>query len=33
LDALKKKIEMPYLTKEKRATFFTDFGGKAANTG
>ncbi len=24
---------MPYLTTEKRATIFTDFGGKAANTG
>ena len=24
---------MPYLTKEKRASFFADFGGKAANTG
>jgi small subunit ribosomal protein S15 len=24
---------MPYLTKEKRAGFFADFGGKAANTG
>ena len=24
---------MPYLTKEKKASFFTDFGGKAANTG
>lgn len=24
---------MPYLTKEKRATFFADFGGKATNTG
>jgi len=28
-----KKIEMPYLTKEKKASFFTDFGGKATNTG
>jgi small subunit ribosomal protein S15 len=33
LDAFKKKIEMPYLTKEKRAGFFADFGGKTANTG
>jgi small subunit ribosomal protein S15 len=24
---------MPYLTKEKRATFFADFGGNATNTG
>ena len=24
---------MPYLTKEKKANFFTEFGGKAANTG
>ncbi len=24
---------MPYLTKEKKVSFFTDFGGKAANTG
>jgi len=24
---------MPYLTKEKKASFFTDFGGKTANTG
>ena len=24
---------MPYLTKEKKVKFFTDFGGKAANTG
>ena len=24
---------MPYLTKEKKASFFTDFGGKATNTG
>jgi len=24
---------MPYLTKEKKATFFADFGGNAANTG
>ena len=24
---------MPYLTKEKKATFFTDFGGSATNTG
>jgi small subunit ribosomal protein S15 len=28
-----KKIEMPYLTKEKKAAFFNDFGGKATNTG
>ena len=28
-----KKIEMPYLTKEKKAGFFADFGGKATNTG
>jgi small subunit ribosomal protein S15 len=27
------KIEMPYLTKEKKASFFTDFGGKTTNTG
>ena len=26
-------FEMPYLTKEKKASFFTDFGGKTANTG
>src|ERR1700754_1505044 len=26
-------FEMPYLTKEKKASFFTDFGGKATNTG
>ena len=24
---------MPYLTKEKKASFFTEFGGKATNTG
>jgi small subunit ribosomal protein S15 len=24
---------MPYLTKEKKANFFTEFGGKTANTG
>lgn len=24
---------MPYLTKEKKASFFTDFGGNATNTG
>jgi small subunit ribosomal protein S15 len=24
---------MPYLTKEKKASFFTDFGGATANTG
>lgn len=24
---------MPYLTKEKKANFFTEFGGKATNTG
>ena len=24
---------MPYLTKEKKASFFTEFAGKAANTG
>lgn len=24
---------MPYLTKEKKASFFTDFGAKATNTG
>ena len=24
---------MPYLTKEKKASFFTDFGGKSTNTG
>ena len=24
---------MPYLTKEKKASFFTDFGGKTTNTG
>ena len=24
---------MPYLTKEKKASFFTDFGGNTANTG
>ena len=24
---------MPYITKEKKANFFTEFGGKAANTG
>jgi small subunit ribosomal protein S15 len=28
-----KKFEMPYLTTEKKAGFFTDFGGKATNTG
>jgi len=28
-----KKIEMPYLTKEKKSSFFTDFGGKTTNTG
>jgi len=28
-----KHFEMPYLTKEKKASFFTDFGGKATNTG
>jgi small subunit ribosomal protein S15 len=33
LDEFFKKFEMPYLTKEKKATFFTDFGGKATNTG
>jgi small subunit ribosomal protein S15 len=32
LDDLK-KIEMPYLTKEKKANFFSDFGGKSINTG
>jgi small subunit ribosomal protein S15 len=32
LDDLK-KIEMPYLTKEKKANFFNDFGGKSTNTG
>jgi small subunit ribosomal protein S15 len=32
LDALK-KFEMPYLTKEKRADFFSTYGGSAANTG
>ena len=26
-------LEMPYLTKEKKASFFTDFGGKPTNTG
>jgi small subunit ribosomal protein S15 len=26
-------FEMPYLTKEKKASFFTDFGGKTTNTG
>lgn len=31
-DAIKNK-EMPYLTSEKRAKIFTDFGGKATNTG
>jgi small subunit ribosomal protein S15 len=30
---LLKKIEMPYLTIEKKANIFTDFGGKATNTG
>ena len=28
-----KTTEMPYLTKEKKASFFTDFGGKSTNTG
>jgi small subunit ribosomal protein S15 len=28
-----KKIEMPYLTTEKRQTIFADHGGKAENTG
>ena len=28
-----KKVEMPYLTKEKKANFFKDFGGAATNTG
>ena len=28
-----KKIEMPYLTTEKKATIFTNFGTKSANTG
>jgi len=28
-----KKIEMPYLTKEKKADFFKDFGAKSTNTG
>jgi small subunit ribosomal protein S15 len=32
LDALK-KIEMPYLTKEKRSEFFSNYGGVATNTG
>lgn len=26
-------LEMPYLTKEKKASFFTEFGGKSTNTG
>jgi small subunit ribosomal protein S15 len=26
-------LEMPYLTKEKKASFFTEFGGKTTNTG
>ena len=30
---LLKSKRMPYLTSEKRAKIFTDFGGKAANTG
>jgi small subunit ribosomal protein S15 len=33
LDVSLKKFEMPYLTKEKKATMFADFGGNAANTG
>jgi small subunit ribosomal protein S15 len=33
LDVFIKNFEMPYLTKEKKASFFTDFGGKATNTG
>jgi small subunit ribosomal protein S15 len=28
-----KKTKMPYLTTEKKARFFTDFGGKTENTG
>jgi small subunit ribosomal protein S15 len=28
-----KKIEMPYLTKEKKESFFTNFSDKTANTG
>lgn len=32
MDVLK-KIEMPYLTKEKKANIFAEFGGTAANTG
>ena len=32
MDALK-KIEMPYLTKEKKSEFFLNHGGTAANTG
>jgi len=32
LDALK-KIEMPYLTKEKKSEFFLNHGGNATNTG
>jgi small subunit ribosomal protein S15 len=33
LDAIIKSIEMPYLTTEKRANIFAQFGGKATNTG
>src|SRR5690348_12695664 len=33
LPGIKTIIEMPYLTKEKKGSFFTEFGGKAANTG
>src|SRR3984957_12321141 len=29
----KTNFVMPYLTKEKKASFFTEFGGKTANTG
>src|ERR1700744_1636583 len=32
-DAHKYYFEMPYLTKEKKANFFTDFGGNATNPG
>lgn len=33
MDVFLKSIEMPYLTKEKKATIFANFGGKAENTG
>ena len=33
LESIKKIFEMPYLTTERKASIFAEFGGKASNTG